>query len=119
LNRVKSSNFPNTICDVVKQGPTYRNRPDLPRKDRCQFSWYCDGKSDNIRFHRHNGEIVDIVYNAYWTAATEALEAISGRSSDPTNGATYYFAHKLVKPSWAEVFIVSATIDDHTFMRPE
>ncbi len=119
LNRVKSPNFPDTICDVVKQGPTYRNRPDLPRKNRCQFSWYCDGKSDNIRFQKRNGETVDIVYEAYWTAAAEALEAIVGRSGDPTNGATYYFAHKLVQPKWAEMFIVSATIEDHTFMRPE
>lgn len=119
LNRVKSSDFPNTICNVVKQGPTYKNRPDLPRKHRCQFSWYCDGKSDNIRFQKRNGKTVDIVYNAYWTAATEAFEAISGRSKDPTNGATYYFAHALVKPPWADVFVVSATIKDHTFMTPE
>lgn len=119
LNRVKNSNFPDTICNVVKQGPTYRNRPDLPRKNRCQFSWYCDGKSDNIRFQTRNGKTVDIVYEAYWTAAVEALEAIVGRSEDPTNGATFYFAHKLVQPKWAKVFVVSATIEDHTFMRPE
>lgn len=119
LNRVKSPDFPNTICDVVKQGPTYRNRPDLPKRNRCQFSWYCDGKSDNIRFEKRNGKTVDIVYEAYWTAATEALEVIVGRSEDPTNGATYYFAHKLVQPKWAKMFIVSATIEDHTFMKPE
>ena len=37
LNRVKSKSYPNNICSVVKQ----KN----PRG--CQFSWYCDGKSDN------------------------------------------------------------------------
>lgn len=119
LNRVKSPDFPNTICDVVKQGPTYKNRPGLPKKNRCQFSWYCDGKTDNIRLQRRNGQIVDIVYDAYWTAAVESLEAIVNRSKDPTNGATFYFAHKLVKPRWAKIFVVSATIEDHTFMRPE
>ncbi|KKL92897.1 hypothetical protein LCGC14_1880090 [marine sediment metagenome] len=119
LNRVKSPNFPNTICDVVKQGLTYKNRPDLPKKDRCQFSWYCDGKSDNIRLQRQNGQIVDIVYDAYWTATVEALEVIAARSKDPTNGATYYFAHNLVQPKWAKSFKVVATIEDHTFMRPE
>ncbi len=119
LNRVKSPNFPSMICDVVKQGPTYTNRPNLPRKHRCQFSWYCDGRSDNIRLQGRNGDIVSITYDAYRVAATEALEAISGRSTDPTNGATFYFAHDLVKPHWAEVFVVSATIEDHTFMRPE
>jgi len=119
LNRVMSPNFPNTICDVVKQGPTYKSRPDLPRKNRCQFSWYCDGKSDNIRFQKRNGKTVDIVYDAYWTAAVEALEAIVGASTDPTDGATYYFAHALVQPKWASAFKVMATIEDHTFMKPQ
>ncbi len=36
LNRVKSVAFPATICQVVEQ----------QRKEICQFSWYCDGKSD-------------------------------------------------------------------------
>ena len=119
LNRVESPNFPNTICEVIKQGPTYKNRPDLPRKHRCQFSWYCDGKPDNIQFKTKNGKIVYIAYDAYWVAGVEALEAVSGRSKDPTNGATYYFAYKLVRPSWAKVFVVSATIGDHIFMIPE
>mgnify|MGYP003314693505 CR=1 FL=1 len=35
MNRVKSEEFPDTICDVVTQGGE--------RKHRCQFSWYCDG----------------------------------------------------------------------------
>ena len=29
LNRVKSDNFPNTICEVVKQGFYYKNNPIL------------------------------------------------------------------------------------------
>ena len=119
LNRVKSPNFPNMICAVVKQAQTHKNRPDLPKKDKCQFSWYCDGRSDDIRLQGRNGDIVSITYEAYLIAATEALEAISGRSGDPTNGATFYFAHDLVRPSWAEVFVVSATIEDLTFMRPQ
>ena len=38
MNRVKSEEFPDTICDVVTQGGE--------RKHRCQFSWYCDGEID-------------------------------------------------------------------------
>ena len=34
MNRVNSPKFPNTVCGVVKQGGEKRNR--------CQFSWYCD-----------------------------------------------------------------------------
>ena len=50
LNRVKDKRFPNTICEVVKQGPTReswkKNGTYYPIKHRCQFSWYCDGKKD-------------------------------------------------------------------------
>ncbi len=40
LNRVKNPAYPNTICGVVYQNKTKRNR--------CQFSFACDGRSDRI-----------------------------------------------------------------------
>ena len=43
LNRVKHDRFPNTICGVVYQGYYLNNNPI---KHKCQFSWWCDGKSD-------------------------------------------------------------------------
>ena len=50
LNRVKDKRYPNTICEVIHQGPTReswkKNGVFYPIKNRCQFSWYCDGKSD-------------------------------------------------------------------------
>ena len=59
LNRVNDERFPNTICEVVYQGPTreswktkkYKNLPVderiyYPIRNKCQFSWYCDGKND-------------------------------------------------------------------------
>ena len=50
LNRVNDDRFPNTICEVVEQGPTRKSWKDptvkIPIKHRCQFSWYCDGLSD-------------------------------------------------------------------------
>ena len=62
LNRVKHKAFPSTICEVIYEGPLYeswktRQIPDLPqelrtyypRRDRCQFSWYCDGKADKVK----------------------------------------------------------------------
>ena len=52
LNRVKDKRFPNTVCEVVKQGPTRESwKKDgnyYPLKHRCQFSWYCDGKKDKV-----------------------------------------------------------------------
>ena len=40
LNRVKDKRWPSTVCEVVKQRKNERG------KWICQFSWYCDGKSD-------------------------------------------------------------------------
>ena len=53
INRVSDSRFPNTICEVIKQGPTRKSWRDpsvsYPIKNRCQFSWYCDGVSDEVK----------------------------------------------------------------------
>ena len=46
LNRTHDSRWPNTICGVVKEGPTYSWKENYPVKHRCQFSFYCDGLSD-------------------------------------------------------------------------
>ena len=43
LNRTRSSHFPGTPCAVIYQGG--EQRP-------CQFSWWCDGKSDRPRDKR-------------------------------------------------------------------
>jgi spore germination cell wall hydrolase CwlJ-like protein len=45
LNRVEDTRYPNTICEVVKEGEQDSN--GNMKRHRCQFSWYCDGKSDN------------------------------------------------------------------------
>ena len=50
MNRVQDKRFPNSVCEVVKQGPTRPSwedpKKEYPIKHRCQFSWYCAGKSD-------------------------------------------------------------------------
>ena len=46
LNRVHDEQFPNSICEVVYQGLHWPS--GHPKRDRCQFSWYCDGKVDNV-----------------------------------------------------------------------
>ena len=43
FNRVKSTRFPSTSCDVIQQGKHVNGFPVL---NRCQFSWYCDGRGD-------------------------------------------------------------------------
>ena len=50
LNRVRDDRYPNSVCGVVYQGehkPSWKDPQVLvPKRNRCQFSWYCDGRSD-------------------------------------------------------------------------
>ena len=57
LNRVKHPKYPNNICDVVQQAKYYTNwrGKQTPVIGLCQFSWYCDGKSDDIQIVYHTG----------------------------------------------------------------
>ena len=98
LNRVKHDRFPNTICGVVYQGYYLNNNPI---KHKCQFSWWCDGKSDKpkeieswnyalmLARHMHEGffDNIDVVKDAthyhavyvkpYWTKAKRQVKVIA------------------------------------------
>lgn len=102
LNRVQDSRYPNTICEVIQQGPVReswktKQDPDLPDSERqynpirhkCQFSWYCDGKSDDPKSETG------------WAQAQYVAGAImySGKYRGMTEGATHYHA-TYVKPKW-------------------
>ena len=95
LNRVKdaSKRFKNTVCGVVKQGST--------RLNRCEFSWYCDGKSDVP----HNAKAWDRAYAL-------ASAVLTHSAKDETNGALYYHA-AYVKPYWAKLYTKVAQFGTH------
>ena len=109
LNRVEDKRFPNDVCGVVYQGPTTKSirTPSVkyPIKNKCQFSWYCDGKSDTP---------LDIKSFAF--ARGLAYEILKGTFSyvDITEGALFYHA-KSVKPSWSKVFKKTVEINEHKF----
>jgi spore germination cell wall hydrolase CwlJ-like protein len=100
MNRVLSGRFPGTVCDVVQQGGEIR-------RYRCQFSWWCDGRSDKPRSA------------ADWQRSSElALAIYWGQSEDPTAGALWYHAD-YVSPAWRNDFVQGATIGRHIFyLRP-
>jgi len=113
LNRVKDSRYPDTICGVVKQGPS---RPSwkgtgemIPIRHKCQFSWFCDGKSD-VPADKDT-------YNEIYLFTTGL---VSGRLTllDITDGATHYHAD-YVSPSWAKTKTKTVEIEDHIFYRWE
>jgi len=113
INRVNDKRFPDTICGVVKEGP---HRPSwkgtgemIPVRNRCQFSWYCDGKSDKI----HNKELFSDIL-----LLTESVVSGSIKIMDITEGATHYHAD-YVMPAWAETKTKTIEIEDHIFYRWE
>ena len=107
MNRVRDDRYPDTVCEVVKQGPTYSWKPDFPVRNRCQFSWYCDGKSDKPKDE-----------DSYYTALHIARRMLEGNLIDFTEGATHYHATYL-RPDWAETKTYITQIDDHIFYRWE
>ena len=103
MNRVEDRRFPNDVCSVVKQGPLYRS--GAPVRHKCQFSFYCDGKSDKMRD------------KAAKLRATRISELVLSRTiMDPTEGSTFYHAD-YVLPSWASTKSLVVQINQHVFYK--
>ena len=113
LNRVTDERFPNTICQVVYQGPRRPSWKDpsvtVPIKNRCHFSWYCDGKSDV--WPKNDTTAIN---NAYDIAALLLDNNI--KFYDITLGATHYHAD-YVYPEWVTSKEKTVEIDDHIFYK--
>ncbi len=119
LNRVKSIQFPNSVCEVVKQGPVYeswktKRFPDLPDEERiynpkkgmCQFSWYCDGKSDEPTEP-------DSWQRAQIIAKNMLLNDVGVGLTD---GADHYHAI-YIDPFWNDKMLLVTTIGNHKFFK--
>ena len=109
MNRVQHKDFPNTVCGVVYEAQLskwYKEKlnKEVPLKDRCQFSWYCDGKADIIRDQ-----------DAYELALAVAHQVLSGYDMvDVTKGALWYHA-TYVRPYWAKEKLYTVKHEDHIF----
>lgn len=102
LNRVESPKFPDTICEVVHQGEYYQT---APIRNRCQFSWWCDGKSDIPKD------------TTAWQQISElANKLVSRNHIDITEGSLYYHT-KEVNPYWSKAFEKTVIINSHIFYR--
>lgn len=113
INRLSDIRFPNTICEVVKQGPTSRwwrsKGKVVPLRHQCQFSWYCDGKSDNIP--SQDKDLYSIILALAFKIATSDWKDITG-------GATHYHAD-YVYPEWASTKKQTIVVGNHIFYRWE
>ena len=112
MNRVEDNRFPNTVCEVVKEGPTRPSwedpKKEYPIRHRCQFSWYCDGKDDTPKNEKAWRKAQDVAF----------LVLYNKIQLDITEGATHYHA-TYVRPSWAKIKKRTTRIEKHIFYRWE
>ena len=93
MNRVKSRQFPSTVCEVVYQ--------------RNQFSWFWDGAPDNPeeeQSYKHALALARVVYDYH-----HCLE-------DNTHGSLYYKRHDVDHRFFNKLTLVKR-IDAHEFYR--
>ena len=113
MNRVKDSRYPNTVCGVVEQGPTReswkKNGTYYPIRNRCQFSWFCDGKSDEPKEPTTYKRLLDLALVLVY----DDIQIV-----DFTEGATHYHAD-YVFPAWRKSKTKTVEIADHIFYRWE
>lgn len=106
INRTRDRRYPSTVCDVVRQGKQDSNGNMI--RNACQFSWYCDGKSDETPNEDAWEEAILIAWNM--------LE--HNRYRGLTEGATHYHA-TYVNPQWASSLQLVGRIGAHIFYRWE
>jgi spore germination cell wall hydrolase CwlJ-like protein len=98
LNRVRNPAYPKSICGVVYQNMTWRNR--------CQFSFACDRIKDRITSPKH-----------YEIAEEVALAVTSGRIWLPEVGSSTHYYADYVSPRWARTMDLMNRIGRHLFYR--
>jgi spore germination cell wall hydrolase CwlJ-like protein len=105
INRTNHPKYPGTICDVVHQAKL--NRDGTPILNKCQFSWFCNGKGKSIRNEEK------------WEQAMETAAYIYDNYDeieDVTNGAIMYHA-AYVRPYWKKSYTKTVEIESHIFYK--
>lgn len=96
LNRVEHPQFPDEVCEVVTEGG------ETPP---CQFSWWCDGRSDR-----------PVEERAWRDALSAARHVLKERPPDRTRGALFFHNPQL-GPAWKDDPVRTARIGRHVFYR--
>lgn len=129
MNRIASDRHPNDICGVVHEGPhreSWKTRgKDVPEQDRkffpirnkCDFSWYCDGKKDIVWVSYMDGTPIDSNATAWRDSINVALFVMTGELRDVTNGADHYYNYNISNPYWVGAMDETAVIGNHRFMK--
>jgi len=103
FNRTHSRKYPDNYCAVIHQGQKWNGHMV---RDKCQFSWYCDGRSDvpedKLAWNKAVKTAV-IAWNTYYLS-----------DMDMSDGATHYHS-TTIYPYWADSMNQTITIDNHVF----
>ena len=102
LERVSSEKYPDDICSVVHQSRKWKGKPI---RNKCQFSYWCDGKPETIAN-----------VDAYQQSVSASELALQGVILAQTDGATHYHAAYVV-PYWAtdDSFLTLGQVGLHIF----
>jgi len=98
LNRVRNPAYPDTICKVVYQNEHMKNR--------CQFSFACDGIPDRVSSPWHYGRAVEV-----------AMAVTAGKIFIPEVGSSTHCYAQYVSPGWARTMKKMTKIGLHIFYR--
>lgn len=98
LNRVRNPTYPATICGVVYQNQSWRNR--------CQFSFACDGTRPRVRSAHH-----------YKVAQEVGMAVTAGKIFIPEVGSSTHYHATYVNPRWARTMEKMKKIGLHIFYR--
>ena len=102
VNRLNDRRYPNTICGVIYDAelkPSWKDpTKEVPVRNRCQFSWYCDGKPDEPTEQDAWNESILVAHQLIF----------EGRMEGITEGATHYHT-TYVEPYWATSLELKAT----------
>ena len=98
INRMHDPRYPDDACGVVYDGGEGRHQ--------CEFSFFCDGKSDQPDLS-----------SVSWYSAQRVAQAVYEHRAERVVGEATHYHTKLVRPDWASSGDVVATIDNHIFYR--
>tara|TARA_R110002020_G_scaffold309418_1_gene525444 strand:- start:34 stop:498 length:465 start_codon:yes stop_codon:yes gene_type:complete len=100
-NRVDHKNYPDTICGVVRQGRYWNGNPI---RDKCQFSYWCDGRPERPS------------EKEAWEEANAVAELLLITQVDMIGleQATHYHA-EWVTPRWSKFLEPCTRIGQHIF----
>jgi spore germination cell wall hydrolase CwlJ-like protein len=110
INRVNDRRYPDSVCGVIYDAelkPSWKDpTKEVPIRNRCQFSWYCDGKLDDPTETDAWNESILVAHQSIY----------EGRMLGLTEGATHYHT-TYVEPYWASSLDLVGHIGSHIFYR--